>query len=676
MTGKGRKGTMEGAVSAGVLLLAALVAVPALKAQTYSHARIVRLSFVEGTVSVQRPGVAEWAEAPVNTPIQEGFKVATAANSFAEIEFENSSTARLGEQSELDFTQLALAPDGGKINRMTMAAGYATFDVIPEAGDVYTVTAGQTVLSPAGRTIFRVDLNSTAQRVEVFRGIVNVSSPYGSGQLTQNDVLEITPAERAYVVTHGITEDAWDHWVKQRDQVLLSEKARAVPAGVGSGYSSYAGLYGWNDLSYYGNWSDIPGYGYGWSPFMSAGWMPFSDGQWVWYPGFGWTWISYEPWGWLPFHYGNWAMISGFGWTWFPGEFGDWSPACVTWYQGNGWVGWSPSAPAAIGGVGGVRTIGGVGGIRPNRNVILAVGTDAFRTGRPINPNDLLRETPQLGQRIVTPNIAPTASAFLPGRVTTAPVLRTAVTTTETPNAGVRFFTGSPTVASTRVASGAHTLVIGSRSAPRTGVPAPTVVLPPATAFAGTKASGRTPAGIVFDSKTGQFVNNPNAAPPMVRSRESITTEPGGQPMSQPPKTRTLLAPAAGMTAGRTLPAQPRVQAPATAAPKSQSWFSRIFGGRSSPKSLGQTGMGTRPSERGRQMTLGGPASAPRGGQSAPRQQSRPSFGRSASPRSSGGDGIHMSSGGGGFGGGGVHMGGGGGEVHSAPSTSNGRPHY
>src|SRR5579859_3118714 len=47
----------------------------------YSHARIVRLSFVEGTVTLQRPDMADWAAAPVNTPIEEGFKLSTADKS-------------------------------------------------------------------------------------------------------------------------------------------------------------------------------------------------------------------------------------------------------------------------------------------------------------------------------------------------------------------------------------------------------------------------------------------------------------------------------------------------------------------------------------------------------------------------------------------------------------------
>lgn len=663
MTGNMKIRKCGAALPAAVLLLSGLMVSPDLRAQSYSHARIVRLSFVQGTVSVTRPGVAEWSTAPVNTPIQEGFKVATAANSFAEIEFENGSTARLGEQSELDFTQLALAPNGGKINRMTMAAGYATFDVIPETGDVYTVTAGRAVLAPSGRTIFRVDLNSSAQRIEVFRGVVNVSSPFGSGQLTKNDVLEIDPTTRAYVVTHGITQDAWDRWVEKRDQVLLAEKSRAVPAGLSSYSSAYSGLYGWNDLSYYGNWSDIPGYGYGWSPYMSAGWMPFSFGQWAWYPGFGWTWIDYDPWGWLPFHYGNWAFMSGFGWTWFPGAFGYWSPANVTWFQGDGWIGWSP----------------GVGGTSANGNSLIAIVTNSFRRGWPINPGNVLREPPRLGRRVVAPNVAPTVSAYLPGRVTAAPNLRT-LTITGRPSPMIRGNERgnvASNLPSTRLASGAHTLVIGRRPGARLGVPAPTVVLPRVTAFAGTKVSGRTPTGIVFNSNTGQFVNNPNAASPMARGRQTVTMEPGGHVIVESPKRGTEIAPRAGMN--RTLSTSPSV-APTT---RRQGWFTRLFGGRSAPKNIGATSSG---SGAGRQMRLGQPMSAPRGGQAAPRMQTRPSFGHSAGSPSHGafgGGGMHESaprmSGGGFGGGGGGHMGGGapqmgGGGVHSAPAASGGRP--
>src|ERR1039458_9291674 len=99
--------------AAGIIAL--LAAMPVC-AQIQSPSRVIRLSFVEGNVTVQRPDVQGWAEAPVNTPLQEGFKLSTGENSFAEIQFENGGAIRLGQISLLDFTVLQLAPNGGKIN--------------------------------------------------------------------------------------------------------------------------------------------------------------------------------------------------------------------------------------------------------------------------------------------------------------------------------------------------------------------------------------------------------------------------------------------------------------------------------------------------------------------------------------------------------------------------------
>src|SRR5690242_13122703 len=69
--------------------------------QALSHVRVVRLSYVSGTVTLKRPASTDWVQAQVNTPLQEGFALSTAAGSYAEVEFENGSTARLGESSKL-----------------------------------------------------------------------------------------------------------------------------------------------------------------------------------------------------------------------------------------------------------------------------------------------------------------------------------------------------------------------------------------------------------------------------------------------------------------------------------------------------------------------------------------------------------------------------------------------
>src|SRR5579863_2632146 len=72
------------------------------------HARVVSLSLVEGAVIVRKAGSEKWSRAGLDLSIEEGMSIATARNSFAEVQFENGSTLRIGELSRVDFTQMAL----------------------------------------------------------------------------------------------------------------------------------------------------------------------------------------------------------------------------------------------------------------------------------------------------------------------------------------------------------------------------------------------------------------------------------------------------------------------------------------------------------------------------------------------------------------------------------------
>ena len=98
-----------------------LFAQPAM-AQDYSNIRIVRLSFVEGTVEYQRPG-QDWQDARLNLPIQEGFALRT-TDGYAEVEFEDSLTLRLGTNAIVEFTGLALQ-NGGRVTKLTVPQGTA-----------------------------------------------------------------------------------------------------------------------------------------------------------------------------------------------------------------------------------------------------------------------------------------------------------------------------------------------------------------------------------------------------------------------------------------------------------------------------------------------------------------------------------------------------------------------
>jgi Family of unknown function (DUF6600)/FecR protein len=419
-----------------VLLSAALIASTLIwspaKAQSNSQVRIVRLSFVEGTVTIYRPDADQWAKAFVNTPIQQGFKVATDSNSFAEVEFENGSTVRLGQLSELDFTGLSLSPEGGKINKLALTQGYASFAITPARGDVYKVLAAGSTFDASSKTMFRLDLDQGSQRLEVFSGDVAVQGPSGNGMIARNQVLVLAPGGAdPFQVNEGITEDAWDRWVEKRQQTATVAVNKAGP-GNGSLYEG-SSMYGWNDLSYFGAWNYLPGYGSCWSPMMGSGWAPYSIGRWSWYSGLGYTWISGLPWGWLPFHYGSWIYPAGMGWCWLPGNFSAWSPALVTWYQGPGWISWAP------------RPFTGRYNCPAGQNCSVAVSSNTFQGGQAISPGDVLRRRPFVGgQLVASPTLPITRSLRLPGPASDGPRFTSGAGATAHSNLRIRRITTAP----------------------------------------------------------------------------------------------------------------------------------------------------------------------------------------------------------------------------------------
>jgi hypothetical protein len=107
--------------------------------------------------------------------------------------------------------------------------------------------------------------------------------------------------------------------------------------------------YFYDNLTPYGTWVDVDGYGRCWRPSVvvyNPGWQPYGDhGHWV-YTNCGWYWSSDYSWGWAPFHYGRWFQVPRWGWCWMPDTV--WGPSWVTWRYSNEYCGWAPLPPRAV----------------------------------------------------------------------------------------------------------------------------------------------------------------------------------------------------------------------------------------------------------------------------------------------------------------------------------------
>ncbi len=100
----------------------------------------------------------------------------------------------------------------------------------------------------------------------------------------------------------------------------------------------------YDGLAPYGDWVEMPDYGWSWAPRVERGWRPYTRGQWV-MTDDGWYWDSDEQFGWAAYHYGRWVNDPYYGWVWVPGT--EWAPAWVSWRHGNGYTGWAPLPPRA-----------------------------------------------------------------------------------------------------------------------------------------------------------------------------------------------------------------------------------------------------------------------------------------------------------------------------------------
>src|SRR5712691_7560032 len=186
--------------SLSLLMILALAGVvvsipPAASAYDYTYARVVRLSRVDGDVQIARPRAENddqskdsgWEQAVVNLPIQQGFSVATGQGR-AEIEFENGATARLAENSLLQFTELALSI-GGRITRLTLTQGTATFYANLQRDDSFVVASPHLQVVIPGNARFRLDVADDSTSVSALKGDVEVDSRAGTNRLTKGNTL-------------------------------------------------------------------------------------------------------------------------------------------------------------------------------------------------------------------------------------------------------------------------------------------------------------------------------------------------------------------------------------------------------------------------------------------------------------------------------------------------------
>src|SRR5260370_11552685 len=240
-----------------------LLAVPA---TGDSHARIVRLSDVQGTVQINKNSGLGFENAFANLPITQGTELRTRENGRAEIEFEDGSTLRLTPNTAVEFSTLGSSDAGKRVSTVDLVEGKAYVNWLGKSGDEFTLNFSQEKVTLTQAAHFRVASSSSIAEVASFKNTLEVVGPSGLVKVDKRKMVTFdVHANDQPTVAKNFEEDTYDQWDKQsleyHDQYSKNNSI------------SYA--YGSSDLGYYGGYSNLARDGRIWAaPFSGAGCEP------------------------------------------------------------------------------------------------------------------------------------------------------------------------------------------------------------------------------------------------------------------------------------------------------------------------------------------------------------------------------------------------------------------
>ena len=306
-------------------------------------AQVGRLNLIQGDISFRPGSMDEWTPATLNYPLTTGDSLWTDEQSRGEVHLA-SAVLRLGPGTEMSFLDLDDPAVQVSLPQGTLSVRIRDLD----EGETFEIDTPTMSMMLLARGSYRIDVSESGDtQATVNEGegeivVDGMSYPVRAGQIA----LVNQSTALAIQIRRAPGADEWDRWCDERDR--REERVSSVT------YVPRT-LIGYEDLDWYGSWSDTSDYGPVWIPSsVPAGWAPYRFGRWAWVDPWGWTWIDREPWGFAPFHYGRWAVIKG-RWVWVPGRIARrpvYAPALVIFIDAgsgttviSGRIGWFPLGP-------------------------------------------------------------------------------------------------------------------------------------------------------------------------------------------------------------------------------------------------------------------------------------------------------------------------------------------
>jgi hypothetical protein len=335
----------EGATRlAGLVVLSLLMFGVAVADEGDPPGRVARLSYVQGSVSLEPAGQEDWVVAEVNRPLTTNDKLwSDNAGSRAELDI-GGAVIRLGSSTGFSFLNL-----DDNVAQMQVTAGTVVVRVRELAeNETYEIDTPNIALVLDQPGMYRVDVSDSGDStiVRVSEGQAEASGGGQTVPVYNQQMVTFTGSDQLSANAGSLGgPDGFDDWSFERDREYNQSPSRQYVA---------QDVAGTEDLDENGQWENTPDYGAVWMPTtVAVGWAPYSFGHWSWISPWGWTWVDNASWGYAPFHYGRWARWHD-RWCWVPGPRhvrAVYSPAMVAWVGGSAGgagVGWFPLGPREV----------------------------------------------------------------------------------------------------------------------------------------------------------------------------------------------------------------------------------------------------------------------------------------------------------------------------------------
>src|SRR3954467_3667372 len=225
-------------------------------------ARVARLSYLTGEVSVQPGGANDWVQANINRPLTSSDRVWADKDSRAELQLGGAS---LRVDNNTSLTLVNVSDNNVQVQLDQGTASLHVADLFD--GEVYEVDTPNVSFIVRKRGDYRFDVDNAGDNtdVTVFKG---------EGDATGEGPAIRIKKEQRYTFTGGkslqFTQnnnpglDGFDQWAIARAQ----REDDSVSARYVSRYAV-----GYSDLDYNGSWETVPTYGAVWYPRgVAVGW--------------------------------------------------------------------------------------------------------------------------------------------------------------------------------------------------------------------------------------------------------------------------------------------------------------------------------------------------------------------------------------------------------------------